>query len=343
MKKTLLFTFDYELFLGSRSGRVYDCIIEPTGRSLDLLSRYEFKAVFFVDTVYLMRLEEIVGQYEEAAKDLAAIKKQLATIVQQGHYIFPHIHAHWLDAVYLPGENEWSLENTRYYQFSRLLPEQQRLLFDRSVAIIRSIACPIIQDYKVDAYRAGGWSIQPFNGFRSCFLQHGILHEWSVIPGKYHFSDAHTFDFRKAPSDKSVYRFNEDPCQEDSAGPFTEWTISTLSLSRFEKWIDFKVNGIIRRLGRRGALKGSTVSSVIREEGDIYSGKNAVRTIASFEGLNPYLLKKYLAAIRRSGYFHFISHPKLITDLEFDMIRSLFASLQRINGIETDFRKLQIK
>jgi peptidoglycan/xylan/chitin deacetylase (PgdA/CDA1 family) len=341
--KTVLFTFDYELFLGARSGKAKDCIIDPTRRLLDLFKRYDFTAVFFVDTTYLMRLQEIAGTYKEAAKDLADINEQLILAARQGHAIFPHIHSHWLDAKYLPVENEWTLENTRYYQFSSVPQEQQQYLFDRSMQIIDSLASLAAVNHKTDAYRAGGWSIQPFSHFRPYFVKYGIVHEWSVMPGKYHFSDAHTFDFRDAPIKEPVYQFNEDPCLEDRGGPFTEWTISTLSMTHWERWINFKIGGLLRRLGKMPFPKGNTVSSVIKEEGDIYSKKDRTRVIASFEGLNLFTLKKYLYIIRRSAYFQFISHPKLITSFEFAIVERLFRSLKRNCEIQTDFRKVPSK
>ena len=39
-KKNLLITFDYELFLGRRSGRPLDCILQPTQLLLDKLKLY---------------------------------------------------------------------------------------------------------------------------------------------------------------------------------------------------------------------------------------------------------------------------------------------------------------
>lgn len=338
--KSVLFTFDYELFLGNRSGNVKECLLDPTSRLLELFQHYGFKAVFFVDTVYLMRLQDIAATYAEAARDLADIQVQMAAIVEQGHTVFPHIHAHWLDAVYMPSKNEWSLENTRYYQFSSVPTEVQELLFEKSMQIIRSLAGSVEQNYKVDAYRAGGWSIQPFSHFKPHFLKYGIMHEFSVIPGKYHFSDAHVFDFRTASRNSSIYQFSDDPCVEDKAGPFTEWTISTLTMTRFEKWINFKVGGLIQRFGKIEKRKGTTVSSVIKEEGDSYGTKDKIRTTASFEGLNPFIFRKYISAIRKSCYFQFISHPKLITNRDFYLIEKLFSSLKNKYQIETDFRKI---
>jgi hypothetical protein len=338
-QKLLLFTFDYELFLGEKSGSVQECLIGPTNKLLNLLDECAFKAYFFIDTIYLLRLREKAMHHGPAKTDLDALTQQLVQMVKNGHEIHPHIHPHWMDAVYNPVINDWSLREKRHYSFASVSMEQQMRLFDQSVGIIRYVLDLAKVTQPVDSYRAGGWTIQPFVHFRPRFLQFGIRHEWSVVPGKYQLSDAHSFDFRGAPADEPVYHFDEDPCRKDAKGPFTEWTISSITMSGIEKWIDFKISGLLHRLGKRPAYKGKGVSSVIREEGDLYSSKGEKRIIASFEGLNPLTQKKYLSAIQRSGYFQFISHPKLITPYEFNMMEKFFGSLKRKFEIGTDFRK----
>ena len=342
MSKLILLSFDYELFLGNRSGNVQDCLVKPTDQLLCLLGENKFKAVFFIDTIYLSRMMDNAAAFPAVANDLLVIKNQLTSVIKQGHYIFPHLHPHWLDAEYLPDINEWSLNNTRYYQFSSLSSEQQTSLFDASVAIIRSITDSVVPGYAIDCYRAGGWSIQPFDCFEPHFSRHQIKHEWSVIPGKYHFSDAHSFDFRNAPVTSRVYQFNKDVCVEEKDGQFTEWTISSLDFTPFEKWIDFKINGMIKRFKKRNLAVGATVASKITAEGDIYGNKDKVRVIASFELLNGYRVRKYLANIRKLSYYHFISHPKLLSEFDIKMMKKLFRSLKKIKSVETDFRKAQI-
>jgi len=339
-ERSVLFTFDYELFLGARSGRARDCLIEPTGRLLELMGKFGFRGVFFVDTVYLIRLEELAAGNEQAARDLADIRGQLEEIVGRGHAIFPHIHAHWIDATYSSDRNEWTLENMRYYQFASLDKERQQHLFERSMQIIGSVTDKIPGASKIDSYRAGGWSIQPFSQFKPYFLRYGITDEWSVIPGKYHLSDAHSFDFRGAPAQTPVYRFEEDPAIQDDKGSFREWTISTICMTSFEKWVDFKISGLIRRLGKKEPAKGSTVGSTTIEEGDIYQRGRHRRMTASFEGLNPFTLRKYLSAIRKAPYFQFISHPKLLSSFELAMIERLFSALHKKYNLQTDFRKV---
>ena len=59
-EKHLLFTFDYELFLGERSGNVLDSVINPTQDILNLLEEYNIKAIFFVDTS-IKRFMKLLG------------------------------------------------------------------------------------------------------------------------------------------------------------------------------------------------------------------------------------------------------------------------------------------
>ena len=338
-EKLLLITFDYELFLGEQSGNVQQCLINPTNHLLHCLDKHAFKALFFIDTVYILRLGEMAEKHGPAKADLDAITSQLVLLVKSGHEIHPHIHPHWLDAIYDSETNQWSLLEKRYYTFASISDEQRTKLFDHSVTHIRSVLDLAGCSQSVDSYRAGGWSIQPFGNFRPFFFKYGIKHEWSVVPGKYQVSDAHSFDFREAPVQESFYRFDEDPCRKNVNGPFTEWTISSLTMNRYEKWFDFKISGFLQRVGKRPAFKGKGIFSLIKEEGDRYCSGRSKRIIASFEGLNPFTLKKYLSVISRSDYFHFISHPKLITPFEFKMIDRLFRKLKGKYIIQTDFRK----
>lgn len=68
-KKHLLITFDFELFLGSKSGSVENCLIIPTIEIMRLSKKYNFKTIFFVDTLYLHRLKEVAINSKEAKTD----------------------------------------------------------------------------------------------------------------------------------------------------------------------------------------------------------------------------------------------------------------------------------
>ena len=80
MHKRLLSTFDYELFLGPASGSVDRCLLEPTQKLLDLFDRFQLPhAIFFVDSTYLLRLEEVAATHEAAATIFNALAHSCKT------------------------------------------------------------------------------------------------------------------------------------------------------------------------------------------------------------------------------------------------------------------------
>lgn len=336
--KTVLFTFDYELFLGERSGNVNESIIEPTNWLVKQLNKHSYKGIFFVDTIYLLRLREVSGHYKAARTDFEVIYNQLVAIAGDGHEIHPHLHPHWLDAVYYPQTNDWSLVNQRYYQFTNLPEEERKNYFSQSIQLIQQVLQSANVSQRVDAYRAGGWAIQPFEEFRPYFLKHGIKHDFSVIPGKYFFSDVSYHDFRPALC-HIPYRFDMDICMPDTEGLFTEWPISTNNMGARITWLNFKIDRVFKAFFKPRKISGSVYKPNVKEKGDIYEAKNGWRMTASFEWMNPFLVLRYLRLVYKNDYFQFISHPKLVFKTEKRML-PLFLRLIKLTGrVETNFRK----
>ena len=52
LKKSILLTFDYELFLGPSSGTAQNCIITPTEKILEVLANTKSKAIFFFSNYF---------------------------------------------------------------------------------------------------------------------------------------------------------------------------------------------------------------------------------------------------------------------------------------------------
>ena len=103
-------------------------------------------------------------------------------------------------------------------------------------------------------------------------------------------------------------------------------------------WFNFKISGLLKRLKIKPYGNGTTVNSTVIEEEDIQN-VNGKRIVASFEGLTFITLSKYIKAIKKSNYFQFISHPKLITGHELWLLNILLSKLQR-QDIETDLKKI---
>ncbi|MBL7922866.1 MAG: hypothetical protein JNL88_01575, partial [Bacteroidia bacterium] len=236
-QKNLLITFDYELFLGRRSGRPEDCMLHPTDLLRSILSHFKVKAVFFADTTYLCKLAELAPHHKQCAEDLDHISAQILQLVDDGHYVLPHIHPHWLDAVYSSTLREFDLSNITRYRFHQLSLAERDAVFSSSVEILQNIIHPKHPDYRINGFRAGGWSLQPFADFKPCFEKHGIVYDMSVVKGLYQFSNAQVYDYSDTP-DKPVYRFAQDVSVENGEGPFVEICGTLIRVSQMVDYID---------------------------------------------------------------------------------------------------------
>ena len=303
--KKILFTFDYELFLGENSGSVSECLLNPTTQIADLLGKYGYKAIFFVDTTYLLRLQEMAAEHPAAAADFALVQAQLRRLWAQNHAICPHIHPHWADATYHAHSNTWQLSELKKYRFHALTPHERAQVFERSIAILKQI----LPQNQPNAYRAGGWCIQPFADFLPFFKAFGIKYEFSVLPQMRNLTNAQYYDFLEVPP-KNSYNFEQDVCVEDPSGSFTQYAISTICVGEARRFLGKILNKCLWRLGYKSFGKGEGV--LPEAINDQNKPKNNHEMIA-IELLNWAMLPAYNDFLDKNDYMQFISHPKMLT------------------------------
>lgn len=345
MRKNLLITFDYELYLGNRSGTIHDCMIDPTNKLLEVMEPYGIKSLFFVDTTYLLRLKEQAANNASCEADFQMVANQLIALVQKGHYVFPHIHPHWLDAQYLPELNQWRLNNVNKYRFHNVSSMERSIVFDGSVKLLSEILHPIFPEYKINAYRAGGWGIQPVTDFLPFFNKHDFKYEFSVLGGIYQFTDAQHFDFSNSPS-KPVYQFSTDVCIEDPNGKFTEFNISSIKISSALNFINKVWLKILYKLpGDYGFKRGEgQPSRIITSIKPVNPGGHNLslpgKDRICVEDLTIIKLNTYLEFLEQNSYMHFISHPKMITRHTLSVFQKFLKKTFKKYEVETDFHKM---
>jgi hypothetical protein len=338
---SLLFTFDYELFLGKNSGTVIDVLVKPTQKLLKLFSGSNIKAIFFVDTIYLIRLQALGLTNEIAKKDFDIISNQLKEISVNGHYIYIHLHPHWLDATFNDKKKIWDLSNHSKYRVASLDKEERLYYFRTSTQLLSQITGRAL--FEFDGYRAGGWSITPFDDFIECFRDCGIRYEFSMMPGRYLESDAAVYDFRNAPQ-KIVYKFNEDICKEEIDGEFTAVTITSYAMNELMNYLDKlfqKIKWYINKVNPFIQKKGSTVKAIVFSKGDALSKKEKNRRIAQFERLNIFQFISMRKHYHQSGMLHSVSHPKLMTSFDFLYLKIFLRSETNIDNCNTNFKHLE--
>jgi hypothetical protein len=339
-KKHLLFTFDYELFLGSKSGNAELCLIIPTNKILSILAKYNAKAIFFIDTTYLIQLNSIRSKYEAANTDWHNITEQIKLIFESGHDVFPHLHPHWLDAVYRPDTNEWDLSESSKYRFNSISETERAYIWESSINILQSVIHPLDASYLFDGYRAGGWCIQPFEDFRPFFEKYAIQYEFSVRPGYKQLTTAHQYDFVNAPS-KSIYNFEADLLTEDADGRYQEFTISSIKkITGVYNFLNRLLYKTIFRKGNKGFGNGTTVYAEPIDANAACWKNNADMEMVSIENMTAAKLQAYKSFISNANYMQFLSHPKLINNHHLTCLNLFLKTAIKKYPINTDFRKV---
>lgn len=227
VSKKLHLTFDYELFF-SKSGTPEKCLIEPTAKLLSIVKTHGIKATFFIDVLYYIRTLEIAQTRDQALR----IRRQLQEIVAQGCRIELHLHPHWLDASFVHGQ--WAFPVYHKFRLQNLPPQKITDLFVSGTQVLEEIAREVDSSYKLLAFRAGGFCVQPFDVLKNGFIKSGIIIDSSVAPGMAGSSKTHAFDFQMAPT-SSCYRFSDDPLIRVTNGEFIELPITTYRKSFFSK------------------------------------------------------------------------------------------------------------
>lgn len=339
--RNILITFDYELFLGKRSGTVENCLIKPTKIILDTLRAYDIKkTLFFVDTSYIKKLLEQDNNFTR--RDYEKIETQLCDILKEGHLIFPHIHPHWIDAHYLPEINQWELSSIEKYRFHNIKQNDRDILFDFAIRFIKNIQLKAGVNYNISGYRAGGWCLQPFSDFKPYFIKYNLKYEFSVLKKFKNNTENVYFNYMNMPS-KSIYNFENYVEIENKKGTFTEFSISGVMIkNKLENKILLKYLHFIGDINSGDGISvEKTEEQIIKdiEEGlneDYLEGFEMI----SIELLKATKLKAYKQFIDRNSYTHFISHPKMISSHNIKSFKKLLEYVKNNYIIETDFEKM---
>src|SRR5574344_888427 len=233
MKKKIILSYDYELFFFDKSGTVMNTLIIPTNRLMDAMESKNLFGNFFIDVLMIKMLKK--NHDNQSKSDLSLIEEQLRNIVKRGHRIELHLHPHWIDAKY-NGDGTWDFSNFSHYSLASLNKKDILKMFEEGVCYLNSIGSEIENNYKVCAFRAGGWAVQPFVNLKYAFLKTGIKIDSSAASGMHNIHKDYQFDFRNIPN-KCFYTFEDDVCKEED-GSFIEVPISSIHRNVFDMLTD---------------------------------------------------------------------------------------------------------
>ncbi len=213
-KKYAVITFDYEVFLGRKTGTINKCVIRPTEAILEILKKYNAKAIFFVDTTWLLFIKEY---YPE---DFDIVVTQLRNIILSGSSVELHLHPQWIDAE--KTAKGIVFRTYKHYKLHSLPRDEINNLFSKSADLLHNIT-----GVRLTCFRAGGWAIEPFTELKEAFVNNGLKFDFSVVPGMViREGKSYDIDFSESPSGL-FYRFEHDTGSVDPDGSFVEFPMST--------------------------------------------------------------------------------------------------------------------
>ena len=302
--KTVVLTFDYEVFLGAKTGGVYTSVIAPTARILDILKNNHARAIFFVDATWLLFIRaEIPIVYQN-------VVAQLKNIVKAGSSVELHLHPQWLDAIYKDGEVVF--RTMKHYRLHSLSEQKIMDLFEEATDLLQKIT-----GNRVVCFRAGGWCVEPFGMLRNAFLKTGIKCDMSVLRGVlYKDTLGNGYDYSDVPQDYH-YSFNYQTTVKDEQGPFVEIPVSTYFNNPIYRIIN-KFLYIIRRDTIFGDGEGSKKKSFFESLVNLFVFSKVGFTLDRINSL----MFKYIFRVhfRNSRFVVVVSHPK---NMSFEGLKNL--------------------
>ncbi len=322
------FTFDYEIYFGANHGTVENCIIRPTEELIRISNTYHVKFVFFVDSGFILKLDEYRKKFPQLETDYAAVTNQIKYLSDTDHDIQLHIHSHWEDSYY--DGDKWII-NTKRYKLSDFSETEINDIVYRYKKVLTDIT-----GKNVFAFRAGGWCIQPFSKFKNAFVTHGITLDSSVFRNGKFDSAEYAYDFTGAP-DKDRYRFENDVVKEDVNGRFTELPIANIYNSPLFFWKLFF-------LGRKNPYLHKPLGDGRAMPAPGYRKKLLTRFTnnpVSVDGYNAKLLQTVLNRMLKSDKKNMvvIGHPKALSRFSIQMIEEFVIKNKEKVDITTFYRQ----
>lgn len=316
----LVITFDYELY-GDGSGNVFDQMITPTNKILEICDKEKIKTTIFFEVLEYIKLKEqwtLGNSMGYQRNPIIAIEKQLQDAALKGHDIQLHIHPQWQQAIY--ESNTWKVDfdNWRLGDFNIGTSYSIENLIRDCKNTLESIIHQVVPSYKCTSLRAGGYNVLPSKSVYDAMVKLDLKVDSSVYPGGYESGNLSRYDYREASLNKDFWEvLPENFSKETQNSKVLEIPVFALPQRRFLK---FNIQRVLSALQNRNsavrALKSKTHNTTLTDKLSYIIKREAFTwDFCLFNyGLHKKFfiyIEKYLKSYRNN--FVIIGHPKSFT------------------------------
>jgi hypothetical protein len=204
----ILYSADYELFLGGNYCDENEVLIIPTNELLDLFDKLNIPLTLFADVFSILRYKE-----QKLLEFPTKAENQLKDAIQRGHDVQSHVHPHWN---FTQIERGTYTTQGNYFLLGNLDTDPEKLyakirnFLMTSRSYLNNLLGQVNENYRCIAFRAGGYGLQPNTAMILKALQDsGFIIDSSVVPGLVLRSRVNEIDFSRAPKTANYYLDSE--------------------------------------------------------------------------------------------------------------------------------------
>jgi hypothetical protein len=312
----ILYTADYELYLGEMFLPATEMLVEPTIALLAACERIRLPLTLFCDVACIWR-------YRDEGDDVFpdAAEAQLRDAVRRGHDVQTLLRPQWLFA---------SREDGRWHApagtFRVGALDDPAPLLARAKAYLEELLRPVDPSYSCIAFRAGDYGLQPdHERVLAALLDTGYQVDSSLVPGLALRNDTGEVDYRG-------WRWPE------KSGPFYDVHEVPIATARFGppdaflRWLNRPAQREPRGREIQAATGGSPLSRLFRLDA-LELGPSARRLEK--------ITRRYLRRVGKDVEFAFSSHPNAVAEPELEALAAYHDWLDRNYDVEAlTFREL---
>lgn len=186
-------TFDYELFFNDSFASEKEVLIRPADEICKALNECGVKATFFIDVPSVFCYNRLnMKEYPQM------VEEQIKRMIEMGHDVQLHFHPIWYKSTVVSGK--WTFDNS-YYRVQQFRKDELNLkeeLF-QSKTYLEKICKEVNSDYKCIGFRAGGFCVQPEEGFLDVLYDIGIRVDSSVLMLSSMDTESINYNFKVIP------------------------------------------------------------------------------------------------------------------------------------------------
>ena len=200
----ILYSADYELFLGGNYCDEQEVLINPTYDLLDICERHQIPLTLFADVFSILRYKE-----HRLFSFPTAAEQQLKDALRRGHDVQSHVHPHWK---YTRIEGNRYSVNTEYFLLGNLDTDPEALYgkildcLGISRNYLHDLLRPVNNGYNCVAFRAGGYGLQPNSAVViRALADAGFIIDSSIVPNLVIRNAVNKIDFSQVPALANYY------------------------------------------------------------------------------------------------------------------------------------------